>query len=446
MNARKKSEAEAGNRSALINARLLDPASGRDEAGGILIEDGLIADLGPHLRRSAPRDATVINCEDRLVIPGLVDMQVFTGEPGLAHRETLASASHAPAAGGVTTMILMPSTDPVIDDMALVDFVNRRGRDTAIVRVYTMAALTKGLHGKEMSEIGLLKQAGAVAFSNGRRSIASAKVMRRVLTYAKDFDALVVHHTEDDDLADVGVVNEGEVSARLGLPGIPKAAEIVMVERDIRLAELSGGRYHAAQISCRESLDAIRAAKLRKLNVTCGVSINHLTLNENDIGSYRTFHKMRPPLRSEDDRRAMVEGIADGTIDVITSSHDPQGTDGKRRPFADAADGAVGLETLLPAALRLVQAGDVKLKNLLAAMTARPAALLGLAGGRLDKGAPADLAVVDLGTPWMLDRYELRSKAKNSPFDEARFQGRVVRTLVAGETVYDYAQARNNVS
>jgi dihydroorotase len=439
MNARKTKEtAKPGGRTALINARLLDPASGRDEAGGLLIEDGVIADLGPHLRRSAPRDAVVVNCEDRLVIPGLVDMQVYTGEPGLEHRETLASASHAAAAGGVTTMIVMPATDPVIDDMALVDFVNRRGRDTAIVRVHTMAALTKGLNGREMSELGLLKQAGAVAFSNGRRSVASSKVMRRALTYAKDFDALVVHHTEDDDLVDVGVVNEGEISARLGLPGIPKAAEIVMVERDIRLTELSGGRYHAATISCRESLDAIRAAKQRKLRVSCGVSVNHLTLNENDVGSYRTFHKMRPPLRCEDDRRAMVEGIADGTIDVIVSAHDPQGTDGKRRPFADAAEGAAGVETLLPAALRLVHAGDVKLSRLLAALTSRPAALLGLPAGRLEKGAPADLAIVDLGTPWMLDRHELRSKAKNSPFDEAKFQGRVVRTLVAGETVFPF--------
>jgi dihydroorotase len=445
MNARKRNETEAASgRTALINARLVDPASGRDEAGGLLIENGVISDLGPHLRRSAPRDAVVVNCEDNLVIPGLVDMQVFTGEPGLEHRETLASASQSAAAGGVTTMIVMPSTDPVIDDMALVDFVTRRARDTAIVRVHTMAALTKGLHGKEMSEIGLLKKAGAVAFSNGRRSVASAKVMRRALTYANDFDALVVHHTEDDDLADVGVVNEGEISARLGLPGVPKAAEIIMLERDIRLAELSGGRYHAAQISCRESLDAIRAAKRRKLKVTCGVSINHLTLNEIDIGSYRTFHKMRPPLRSEDDRRAMVEGIADGAIDVIVSSHDPQGTDGKRRPFADAAEGAAGLETLLPAALRLVHSGDVKLMNLLAAMAVRPATLLGLPVGRLAKGAPADLAIVDLGTPWMLDRHELRSKAKNSPFHEAKFQGRVIRTLVAGETVYHYAQDRQN--
>jgi dihydroorotase len=441
MNARKRNETEAASgRTALINARLVDPASGRDEAGGLLIENGVISDLGPHLRRSAPRDAVVVNCEDNLVIPGLVDMQVFTGEPGLEHRETLASASQSAAAGGVTTMIVMPSTDPVIDDMALVDFVTRRARDTAIVRVHTMAALTKGLHGKEMSEIGLLKKAGAVAFSNGRRSVASAKVMRRALTYANDFDALVVHHTEDDDLADVGVVNEGEISARLGLPGVPKAAEIIMLERDIRLAELSGGRYHAAQISCRESLDAIRAAKRRKLKVTCGVSINHLTLNEIDIGSYRTFHKMRPPLRSEDDRRAMVEGIADGAIDVIVSSHDPQGTDGKRRPFADAAEGAAGLETLLPAALRLVHSGDVKLMNLLAAMTVRPATLLGLPVGRLAKGAPADLAIVDLGTPWMLDRHELRSKAKNSPFHEAKFQGRVIRTLVAGETVFQFTR------
>jgi dihydroorotase len=419
----------------LINARLVDPAAGREEPGGLLMAGGVITDIGPHLRRNAPPGADVVDCQGLVVCPGLIDMHVFTGEPGNEHRETLASASRAAAAGGVTTMVCMPATDPVIDDMALVDFVQRRARDTAIVNVHTMAALTKGLLGKEMAEIGLLKSAGAIAFSNGRTSVTSARVMRRALAYARDFDALVVHATEDEDLATGGVVNEGEVSTRLGLPGIPAAAEVMMVERDLRLVDLTGARYHAAHISTGAALSVIRKAKEQGLPVTCGVSINHLTLNENDIGSYKTFLKLRPPLRSEDDRRAMVEGIFDGAIDVIVSAHDPQGADTKRRPFAEAAYGALGLETLLSAALRLHHADDVPLPRLLAAMTHNPARILGLASGRLAKGAPADLIVVDLDAPYIVDKSTLKSQARNTPFDEARMQGQVHRTFVAGKEV-----------
>mgnify|MGYP000904166587 CR=1 FL=1 len=435
-----------GRASVLINARLLDPESGSDEPGGLLIEDGRIADLGPHLRRNAPAGAEVIDCKGHLVIPGLIDMQVFAGEPGLEHRETLASASRAAAAGGVTTIVCMPSTDPVIDDMALVDYVQRRARDTAIVNVHTMAALTKGLAGREMSEIGLLSGAGAVAFSNGRRSLADAGIMRRAMAYAKDFDALIVHATEDESLAGQGVMNEGEVSARLGLPGAPAMAELILLERDIRLVELTGCRYHAAQLSTGAAIDAVRAAKARKLPVTCGATINHLSLNENDIGFYRTFFKLKPPLRTEEDRKALVAGIADGALDVIVSSHDPQGSDGKRRPFAEAETGAIGLETLLPAALRLHHSGDVELSTLLRTMTVNPARILGLDGGRLRKGAPADLAVVDPDAPFIVDKSRLQSRSRNTPFDEARLQGIVLRTLVAGRTVYPYAEGSGGAS
>ena len=334
----------------------------------------------------------------------------------------------------------MPNTDPVIDDVALVDFILRRARDTALVNVHPMAATTKGLLGEEMTEIGLLREAGAIAFSNGKTSIANAKVMRNALAYAKDFGALIVHHLEDPWLAKDGVMNEGEVATRLGLRGIPAAAETIMLERDIRLVELTGGRYHAAQISCRASLDVIRAAKLMGLPVTCGVSINHLALNENDIGSYRTFFKMKPPLRSEADRRAMVEGIASGDIDVIVSAHDPRGAEGKRRPFAEAADGAVGLETLLGAALGLYHNGHVDLPQLLRVLTANPARLLGLGSGRLARGAPADLVLIDLDKPWTVEPERLRSKSKNTPFDGARLQGRAMLTIVAGRVVYDYAE------
>jgi dihydroorotase len=291
-----------------------------------------------------------------------------------------------------------------------------------------------------MAEIGLLRDAGAIAFTNGKTSLADAKMMRNVLAYAKDFGALIIHHLEEPTLAQNGVMNEGEVATRLGLPGIPREAETIMLERDLRLAELTGGRYHAGQISCRASLDIIRAAKERGLPVTCGVSINHLTLNENDIGPYRTFFKMRPPLRSEDDRSAMVEGVASGDIDVIVSAHDPQDADGKRRPFAEAADGAIGVETLLSAALRLYHDGSVDLATLLRAMTANPASLLGLPSGRLAKRAPADLVLIDLDTPFVVNPEHLRTRSKNTPFDEARLQGRALMTLVAGRAVYNYGE------
>ena len=424
---------------AFINARLVDPETNRDEPGGLLVADGVIADLGAHLRRNAPAGAEVVDCRGCVLAPGLIDCQVFAGEPGAEHRETLKTASHAAAAGGVTTIVVMPDTNPVIDQVALVDFIQRRARDNAVVHIATMAAMTKSLAGLEITEIGLLQRAGAIAFSNGKASVVDTRVMRNVLNYARDFDALIVHHTEDPYLSKNSAMNSGEVATRLGLPGVSKLAETIVLERDVRLVEMTRARYHAATISCAESLDVVRKAKARGLAVTCGVSINHLTLNENDIGSYRTFFKVRPPLRSDEDRRAMVEGIASADIDVIVSSHDPQDADVKRRPFSEAADGAVGLETLLAAGLRLVHGGDLTLIELLRAMTVNPAKLLGLPAGRLMKGAPADLVLFDPDEPWVLNKDLLRSRSKNSPFDEAKLQGRVLRTIVAGATVYQYA-------
>jgi dihydroorotase len=424
-----------------INARVIDPASGRDEPGGVLVRDGVIAEVGPHLRRNAPEGADVIDCKGNLLCPGLIDMQVYTGEPGQEHRETLKTASQAAAAGGVTTIVVMPDTEPVIDQVALVDFVQRRARDNAIVNVHVMAAMTRGLQGQEITEIGLLKRAGAVAFTNGKGSVANTRVMNNALLYAKDFGALIVHHTEDPYLTQGAVMNAGEVSTRLGLPGVSSAAETIVLERDVRLVEVTGGRYHAATLSCAASMAVIRAAKARKLPVTCGVSINHLTLNENDIGHYRTFFKLRPPLRSEDDRMSLVRALAAGEIDVIVSSHDPQDVEVKRQPFAEAADGAIGLETLLAAALRLNHNDDVPLLAILRAMTINPARLLGLPSGRIEKGAPADLVLVDPGQPWVVDKALIRARSKNSPFDESKMQGHVLLTMVAGRTVYRYAQS-----
>jgi dihydroorotase len=424
-----------------LNARLVDPASGRDEPGGVLVKDGRIADLGPQLRRNAPESTRVIDCRGHMLCPGLIDMQVFTGEPGQEHRETLKTASQAAAAGGVTTMVVMPDTEPVIDQVALVDFIQRRARDNAVVHVHVMAAMTRGLKGEEMTEIGLLQRAGAIAFTNGKASIANTRVMRNVLLYAKDFGALIVHHTEDPHLSEGAVMNCGEVATRLGLPGVDKAAETIVLERDVRLVQLTGGRYHAAQLTCAESLAVVRAAKARGLPVTCGVSINHLTLNENDIGPYRSYFRLRPPLRAEDDRAAMVRALAVGEVDVIVSSHDPQDVDTKRRPFAEASDGAIGLETLLAAALRLYHNGEIGLLPLLRAVTAHPAELLGLPSGRLEKGSPADIILVDLDQPWVVDKAVLKARSKNSPFDESRMQGRVLLTMVAGDLVYEYSGA-----
>jgi dihydroorotase len=422
------------------NARLVDPATEREGRGAALVRDGVIADIAWGAAPEAPEGAELIDCGGHVLCPGLVDMRAFVGEPGAEHRETLKSASEAAAAGGVTTIVCMPETNPAIDDPAIVDFVRRRARDTAVVNIHPAAALTKGLKGREMTEIGLLREAGAIAFTDGARSVGNAQVMRRALTYARDFDALVMHHLEDADLVGEGVINEGEFASRLGLLGIPHEAETLMLERDIRLVRLAGARYHAAMISCADSVEIVRRAKENGLPVTCGVSINNLALNENDIGDYRTFLKLSPPLRHEDDRQAVVAALAAGVIDAIVSDHNPQDVETKRLPFAEAANGAVGIETLLAAALRLVHAGQITLPRLLRALSTRPAGILGLPGGRLAPGAPADLILVDIDEPYVLDKRDLRSRSKNSPFDEARLQGRVLKTMVAGRIVFGKGQ------
>jgi dihydroorotase len=426
----------------LANARIVDPSRDLDFPGDLLIADGTIRDAKRGIGAAGvPQGTEVFDCKGRIVAPGLIDIRAFVGEPGAEYRDTLATASQAAAAGGVTTIICQPDTSPAIDDPAIVDFILRRARDTAIVHVQPMAALTKALAGKEMTEIGLLKAAGAVAFTDGAKSVTNAQVMRRTLTYAKDFDALVVHHTEDPDLVGEGVMNEGEFAARLGLHGIPTAAEAIILERDMRLVALTGCRYHAASVTCRESLDILRRAKDAGLPVSAAASINHLTLNEIDVGPYRTFFKLTPPLRAEADRSALVEAVASGLIDVIMSDHNPQDVETKRLPFAEAAPGAVGLETMLTAGLRLVHGEHLSLMQLLGAMSTRPAELLGLPGGTLRNGAPADVIVIDPDTSWVLDPSDLKSKCKNTPFDEARLEGRVIRTIVAGRTAYEYASA-----
>jgi len=430
-------------RLAFTNARLLDPASRLDVPGAMLVEDGRIVDCGPRLfHDGGPSGAEIVDCSGRMLAPGLIDMRVFTGEPGSEHRETLESASLAAAAGGVTTMVVMPNTDPVIDEPSLVDFVRRRAAATARVRVLPMAALTRHLAGEVMTEMGLLMEAGAVAFTDGDRTVANARVMRHALAYASTFGALVVGHAEDPELSQGASMTESEFATRLGIPAAPTQAETIIVERDIRLVELTGARFHFGQISTRASLEAIVAAKTRGLPVTCGVSVYHLTLNELDVGSYYTFRKVKPPLRSEADRAAMVEGVASGAIDAIVSSHDPQAADTKRQTFAQAAFGAIGLETLLPAALTLHHNGRASLLRVLETMTAAPARILGLDSGTLATGAPADLVLFDPDEAFAVDSAKLHSRARNTPFEGRTFEGRVYRTYVAGECVYERSQSR----
>lgn len=427
----------AGSDIALVEARLIDPATGRESHGGVLMRDGLIAAVGSDVTASAvPAGIEVVACAGDCVAPGLIDLRTFAGEPGAEHRETIASATAAAAAGGVTTLLAMPNTEPPVDDPAVVDFLRRLARDTGVVKVLPAATLTRGAAGTELSEIGLLLAAGAVAFTDGLRSVSDARVMRRALTYARNFDALVMAFCEDASLAAGGVMNEGEFATRLGLAGIPREAETIVLERDLRLVALTGARYHAAVVSSSQSVALIARAKRDGLPVTCGTTINHLTLNESDIGDYRTFLKLSPPLRGEEERLALVEAVSDGTIDVVVSDHNPQDVETKRLPFAEAEPGAVGLETLLSAALRLVHADAIALPRLLAALTTGPADLLRLPQGRLQPGAPADLIRFDPDEPFVLDAETLHSRCRNTPFDEARMQGRVKLTLVDGRVVF----------
>ena len=424
----------------LENARVVDPASGTDSRGAVLVENGLIADLALNGPVGVPEGAEVINANGLILSPGLIDMRVFTGEPGKEYRETLQSAGDAAAAGGVTSFVMMPDTTPVVDDGALVDFLVRRAKATSKVNVLPAGAITKGLNGQEMTEFGLLQEAGAVCLTDGRHSIQSASLLRTVMSYAANYGMTVVHHVSDKSLTGDGVMNEGLFATVLGLKGIPREAETIPLSRDLQLAALTKTKYHAAQISCAASAELMASAKKRNASVTAGISINNLALNENDIGRYRTFFKLSTPLRSEDDRQAMILALRNGTIDTIHSDHDPQDTEVKRQPFAEASDGAIGLETLLAAALRLVHSGDVDLLTILRAMTSRPAEILGLPSGRIAKGAPADLILFDMDYPWQVSEREIRSRSRNTSFEGARLAGKVMRTIVGGQTVHTHEE------
>ncbi|MDC9826107.1 dihydroorotase [Devosia sp. ZB163] len=430
----------------ISNARIVDPATDRDSPGAILVEKGKIAGLTNGAPQGIPDGAEHYDAGGMVVAPGLIDMRVFTGEPGHEYRETLQSAAAAAAAGGVTSFVLMPDTTPVIDDGALVDFLLRRAGATASVNILPAAAITRGLRGEEITEFGLLKEAGAVALTDGRHSIQSAALLRSAFSYAANFDLPVIHHVAEQSLVGEGVMNEGTLATVSGLKGIPIEAETIPLARDLQLAALTGVRYHAAQISTGAAVELIAAAKRRNRSISAGISINNLALNENDVAPYRTFYKLSPPLRSEDDRQAVIEGLKSGAIDTIHSAHDPQDSEVKRQPFAEASDGAVGLETLLAAALRLHHSGDVPLLTLLRAMTSRPAEILGLKSGRLAIGAPADIIIVDVDFPWVVKERELRSRSRNTAFEGARMQGAVMHTFVAGKPVFSHSATREGAA
>ncbi len=423
-------------RTAIYNARLLDPASGRDEKGGVLIENGVIADVGASIAKTTVADVK-IDAKGKALGPGLIDLRVKTGEPGAENKETLETASEAAAAGGVTTFVVMPDTDPVIDSVALVDFIKRRGEGVAKVKVNPTGGLTINLDGQKMSEIGLIKQAGAVFFTNGDRPVEDAGVLRRAMQYAASFDVLIASRPDTPALSKNTVMTAGAFAARLGLRGAPPEAEWIALERDLMLAETTGARLLADCISTGRSLRAIERARKAGVKVSCSVAAYSLFFNELDVGDYLTYCKVQPPFRSEEDRMALIDGLRRGVIDAVVSAHDPQPPEDKRLPIAEAAFGAVGLETLLPVLLSLAARDEVSLLQALRPVTSGPADLLGLPQGRLKKGAPADLVLFDPAAPWMCDRDDLLSRSKNSPFDSRKLEGRVLRTWVNGATVFE---------
>ncbi|MEM7191000.1 MAG: dihydroorotase [Pseudomonadota bacterium] len=420
----------------LINARLIDPASGYDGPGALRLLGGEIDEVhqGPI---DAPSDVDTVDCGGRPLAPGIIDARVFVGEPGAHHRESFRSAGDAAAAGGVTTIVAQPDTDPPMDDPALVTFALGRAREVSKVNVATMGALTRGLQGQEMSEQRFLLDAGAVALTDADHAVADAKLMRAAMTYATASGALIVHHPQEPSLSAETCATSGLFASRLGLPSVPAIAERMMLERDLALVESTGARYHADMITTAAALEPLRRAKDAGLPVTAGTSIHHLTLNEFDIADYRTFFKVTPPLRSEDDRRAIADAVADGLIDIVVSGHLPQDEEAKRLPFEEAATGAVGLETFLPATLRLVNDGMLDLTAVFARASQKPAEVFNLPGGRLAAGAPADLVLFDPDLPYVMDRETLRSRSKNTPFDRTRMQGKVLGTWVAGERVFE---------
>ena len=423
----------------LVNARIIDPKNDMDEIGGLIIDSkGLIKAAGKKVSNgNLPSKMEKIDLKNQVIIPGLVDMRVFVGEPGYEYKENFRTLSNAALSGGVTSVVSMPNTSPVIDNVSMVDFLKRRGRDKSRINIFPAATLTKNAEGKQMTEFGLLKRKGIVAFTDGIKTIQNPQIMTRIMNFASQSGCLIIQHAQDNILSDGGLINEGEISTRLGLKGIPFLAEKIIVERDLSFLDEYFCRYHISQVSSEKTISVIEKAKNNGKVFTTGVSINNLSLNENDIGDFRTFLKLSPPLRTESDRQALVKAVNDGTIDVIVSDHKPEDEESKRLTFSQAATGATGVETLLPLAIELFHNKSIKIKKLIASITSNPSKILGINKGSLEKGKDADLCIFDLNKPWVVDKNKLKSKSKNTPIENRKLQGQVLKTFIKGEIAYE---------
>jgi len=425
----------------LLNARIVDPKNNLDEIGGIIIDSkGLIKAVGKKVTNgNIPSNADTLDLKKQMIIPGIVDMRVFVGEPGFEYKENFRTLSNAALSGGVTSVVSMPNTSPVIDNVSMVDFLKRRGRDKSRINIFPAACLTKNIEGKQMTEFGLLKRKGIVAFTDGVKTVQDPQVMSRIMNFAVQSKSLIMQHAEDNILSHGGLINEGEVSTRLGLKGIPSLAEKIIVERDLSILEEYNCKYHISQISSAKTVDVIKRAKKEGKKFTVGVSINNLCLNEKNIGDFKTFLKLSPPLRTESDRLALIKGIDEGIIDVIVSDHKPEDEESKRLTFAQATTGATGVETLLPLSLELYHNKLINLKRLISALTCNPAKILGLDKGSLKKGSDADLCVLDINKSWTVSKNKLKSKSKNTPIEDRKLRGQVIKTFVKGELSYDHS-------
>ena len=420
-----------------INANIIDPHNSLNEIGGIIIgENGKIEAVGKKVNtNNIPSREKVIDLNGKYLFPGIVDMRVFVGEPGYEYKENFRTLSEAALSGGVTSVVTMPNTNPVIDNVSIVDFLKRRGRDKSKINIYPTAALTVKAEGENMTEFGLLQSKGIIGFTDGVKTVQNSRIMNRIMNSASDLKSLIIQHAEDAELSKDGMINDGIIATKLGLQGIPISAELLIIERDLTLLEYNSCRYHISQISSANSVDIIRERK-NKVNFSCGVSINNLSLNENDIGDFKTFLKLSPPLRTETDRNALVQGLNDETIDVIVSDHKPEDEENKRLTFAQAETGASGIETLLPLSLELYHNGSVELETIIKALTSKPAEILKINKGNLSIGNAADFCIVDINKPWVVRKEKLISKSKNTPIEDKKLQGKVISTFVNGEELF----------
>ena len=420
-----------------INANIIDPYNSLNETGGLIIdENGKIEGVGKKVNtNNIPSREKVIDLKGKHIFPGLVDMRVFVGEPGFEYKENFRTLSEAALSGGVTSVVTMPNTNPVIDNVSIVDFLRRRGRDKSKINIFPTAALTVNTEGENMTEFGLLQGKGIIGFTDGIKTIQNPRIMNRIMNSASDLNSLIIQHAEDAELSKDGMINDGIIATKLGLQGIPVSAELLILERDLTLLEYNNCRYHISQISSASSIEIIRERK-SKVNFSCGVSINNLSLNENDIGDFKTFLKLSPPLRTEEDRNALVQGLVDETIDVIVSDHKPEDEENKRLTFAQAETGASGIETLLPLSLELYHNGSVKLETIIKALTSSPAKILKINKGNLSIGNDADFCIVDINKPWVVRKEKLISKSKNTPIEDKKLQGKVMITFVNGEELF----------